>query len=60
MNTPEKEVEWLCSRTEEYCSAKNDISGVVEDLVNGGKLGQGFSSVDKLNEVDIGDDGLTH
>jgi hypothetical protein len=58
MSTTNKELEWLHRRTEAYHSGKDSISGVVEDLENEGKLGQGFSSVDCLDEVDIGDGSL--
>jgi hypothetical protein len=33
----------------------DDAMGVVEDLDELGKLGRGFSSMDDLEEVDIGD-----
>jgi hypothetical protein len=33
----------------------DDAMGVVEDLDELGKLGQGFSSMDNLEKVDIGD-----
>jgi hypothetical protein len=60
MSTTTKEIEWLCHRTEEYRSGKNNIGGVIEDLENEGKLGQGFSSVNNLDEVDIGDGSVCH
>jgi hypothetical protein len=50
-----KNLEWLSRRTTEYCSYTNDAMGVVEDLDELGKLGQGFSSMDDLEKVDIGD-----
>jgi hypothetical protein len=50
-----KDLEWLSRRTEEYCSSKDDAMGVVEDLNEIGKLGRGFSSIDDLDKVDIGD-----
>jgi hypothetical protein len=40
---------------EEYCSLRNNIGKVVEDFDEIGKLGLGFSLVDVLDEVDIGD-----
>jgi hypothetical protein len=55
MSTTTKELEWMHHQTEEYHIGKNYIGGVVEDLQGQGKLGQGFSSVDGLDEVDIGD-----
>jgi hypothetical protein len=42
-------------RTTEYCSSTNNAIGVVEDLDELGKLGRGFSSMDDLEEIDIGD-----
>jgi hypothetical protein len=50
-----KDLEWLSRRTEEYCSSKDDAMGIVEDLNEIGKLGRGFSSIDDLDKVDIGD-----
>jgi hypothetical protein len=43
---------------EEYRSSKDNIADVVEDLEDMGKLGRGFSTIDELEEVDIGD-GIT-
>jgi hypothetical protein len=50
-----KDLECLSRRTVEYCSYTDDAMGVVEDLDELGKLGRGFSSMDDLEEVDIGD-----
>jgi hypothetical protein len=50
MTSKEGELKWLHHRTKE-----NDVSDLVEDLGEDGKLGQGFSSVDELEEIDIGD-----
>jgi hypothetical protein len=55
MTSKEGELKWLHHRTEEYRSKENDLSDLVEDLAEDGKLGQGFSSVDELEEIDIGD-----
>jgi hypothetical protein len=55
MSTTGKELEWLHRQTEEYRASKNKLGGVVEELENEGKLGHGFSLVDELDEVDIGD-----
>jgi hypothetical protein len=55
MSTTTKELEWLRRRTEEYRVGKNDIGRAMEDMESEEKLGQGFSSVDGLDEVDIGD-----
>jgi hypothetical protein len=50
-----RDLEWLSKRTTEYCSSMGDAIGVVEDLDKLGKLGGGFSSMDDLEEIDIGD-----
>jgi hypothetical protein len=55
MVTPTRDLEWLSRRTTEYHSSKDDAMGVVEDLDELGKLGRGFSSMDNLEKVDIGD-----
>jgi hypothetical protein len=49
-----KDLEFLSRRTTEYRSYTEDVMGVVEDLDELGKLGRGFSSMDDLEEVDIG------
>jgi hypothetical protein len=51
-----KDLEWLSRRTMEYHSSKDDAMGVVEDIDELGKLGRGFSSMDDLENVDIGDE----
>jgi hypothetical protein len=48
-------IEWLKQRVEQYQSEKNDVYEVVEDFSEIEKLGQGFTSIDPLEEVDIGD-----
>jgi hypothetical protein len=55
MMSVSKDLEWLSRRTTEYCSSKDDAMGMVEDLDELGKLGRGFSSMDDLEKVDIGD-----
>jgi hypothetical protein len=55
MSNKRESLEWLRHRTEEYRSGKNDAHDLVEDLEHEGKLGQGFSSMDRLEEMDIGD-----
>jgi hypothetical protein len=40
---------------EQYRSITNDMCEVIEDFDEVEKLGQGFSSVDPLEEIDIGD-----
>jgi hypothetical protein len=54
----QKNVEWLCHRTEQYRSTTNDMCEAIEDFDEVEKLGQGFSSADPLEEIDIGD-GIT-
>jgi hypothetical protein len=54
----QKNVEWLWHRTEQYQSTMNDMCEVIEDFKEVEKLGQSFSSVDPLEEIDIGD-GIT-
>jgi hypothetical protein len=56
MTAATRDLEWLSRRTTEYRSSKDDAMGVVEDLDELGKLGQGFSSMDDLEKVDIGDE----
>jgi hypothetical protein len=43
-----KDLELLSRRIAEYRSYTDDAMGVVEDLDELGKLGQGFSSMDDL------------
>jgi hypothetical protein len=50
-----RDLEWLSRQTAEYHSSKDGAMGVVEDLDELGKLGQGFPSMDDLEKVDIGD-----
>jgi hypothetical protein len=50
-----KDLDWLSKRTEDYRSSKVNAMGIVEDLDEIGKLGLGFSSMDDLDKVDIGD-----
>jgi hypothetical protein len=47
--------EWLQQRIDHYRAHKTDTCEAIEDLADLGKLGQGFTSVDPLEEVDIGD-----
>jgi hypothetical protein len=54
----QKNVKWLRHRTEQYRSIANDMCEAIEDFDEVEKLGQGFSSVDPLEEIDIGD-GIT-
>jgi hypothetical protein len=49
----QKNVEWLWHRTEQYQSTTNDMCVAIEDFDEVEKLGQGFSSADPLEEIDI-------
>jgi hypothetical protein len=55
MMSVSKDLEWLGRHRAEYRSYTDDAMGMVEDLDKLGKLGQGFSSMDDLEKVDIGD-----
>jgi hypothetical protein len=57
MNT-QNNIEWLWHCTEQYQSTTNAICEAIEDFDEVEKLEQGFSSVDFLEEIDIGD-GIT-
>ena len=48
-------IKWLQKCTEEYRSGKSNMHETIEDFDDMEKLGQGFSSADPLEEVDIGD-----
>jgi hypothetical protein len=48
-------LEWLQQRREHYRVDKNDLCEPIEDFDDLSKLGQGFTSVDPLEKVDIGD-----
>jgi hypothetical protein len=58
MASKDKDIEWLVKWNEEYRSCKSNTEDVVEELEDVGKLGRGFSSVDELEEIDIGNGGL--
>ena len=51
----EDNLDWLQKRVEQYRSDKNDICEAIDDFDEVQKLGQGFSSADPLEEIDIGD-----
>jgi hypothetical protein len=55
MMSEERSLERQRRGTEEFCSRTNDIHDVVEEMEQDGKLGQGFSSKDRLTEMDIVD-----
>jgi hypothetical protein len=48
-------IEWLKKCIEQYRLQTNDIIEAVDDFSEVEKLGQGFTSADPLEEVDIGD-----
>jgi hypothetical protein len=50
----QKNVKWLRYRTEQYRSTTNDMCVAIEDFEEVEILGQGFSSADPLEEIDIG------
>jgi hypothetical protein len=54
MMSKEDNVAWLQWRTAEHRARRGEAGEVVEDFDEVGKLGQGFSSVDDLEEVDLG------
>jgi hypothetical protein len=51
----QKNVEWLRHRMEQYRSTTNNMCEAIEDFDEVEKLGQGFSSADPLEEINIGD-----
>ena len=46
---------WLQERIEHYRAKTNDMCEATEDFSDFDKLGQGFTSADPLEKVDIGD-----
>jgi hypothetical protein len=55
MMNKENSIKWLQERTEGYRSIMNDTGELVEDFNEVGKLGSGFTLIDELEEIDIGD-----
>ena len=49
------DADWLMERIEHYRSRMNDMCEAIEDTEDMDKLGQGFTSADPLEKVDIGD-----
>ena len=47
--------EWLEKRLVEYRAVGSDMGESIEEIEDMDKLGQGFTSADPLEEVDIGD-----
>jgi hypothetical protein len=54
----QKNIEWLRHRMEQYQSITHNMCEAIEVFDEVEKFGQGFSSVDPLEEIDIGD-GIT-
>jgi hypothetical protein len=48
-------VEWLQKHVEHYRANKNDMCEAIDESEDLDKLGQGLTSADPLEEVDIGD-----
>jgi hypothetical protein len=59
MMSREDNVAWLQWRAGEYHAGRRETGELVEDFDEVGKHGQGFSSVDELEEVDLGK-GVAH
>jgi hypothetical protein len=55
MMDKEKCIAWLLERMVEYRAKKDGISELVEDFEDVGSLGQGFSAMDELQEVNLGE-----
>jgi hypothetical protein len=55
MMNKDQSIEWLQCWTEEYRSKEKDMGDLLEEVEHEGKLGQGFASMDHLEEMDIGD-----
>ena len=47
--------EWLQKRLDKYRAERNDMCEAIEEPDDMDKLGQGITSADPLEEVDIGD-----
>jgi hypothetical protein len=48
-------IEWLKHRVDQYRANKTDACEAIDDFDELDKLGQGFTSTDPLEQVDIGD-----
>jgi hypothetical protein len=53
-NVMDHNIEWLKKHVEQYRLEKNDMCEAVENFSEIEKLGQGFTSANPLEEVDIG------
>jgi hypothetical protein len=47
-------IEWLKHRVKQYQTSKTDACEAIDDFDELDKLGQGFTSADALEQVDIG------
>jgi hypothetical protein len=54
MVSKENALEWLHQHNKDHKDGKTELSEVVEDFDDVGKLGQGFALVDDLVEIDVG------
>jgi hypothetical protein len=54
MVSKENALEWLHQHNKDHKDGKPELSEVVEDFDDVGKLGQGFALVDDLVEIDVG------
>jgi hypothetical protein len=52
----QKKVEWLRHRMDQYRSTTNEMCKAIEDFDEVEILGQGFTSANPLEEIDIGDE----
>jgi hypothetical protein len=59
MMSKECSVARLQERTAEYRARKDGVSELVEDFDKVGELGQGFSTIDKLQEINLGEGDLS-
>jgi hypothetical protein len=59
MMSKEDSIAWQRQRMVECRAWKEGVSEVVEDFVEVKKLGQGFSLVDELKEVNLGEECAT-
>jgi hypothetical protein len=53
MLSKEDNIMWLQRHTSRYCSERDKMAKVVEDFNDVRKLGQSFTSVNKLEEVNL-------
>jgi hypothetical protein len=58
MSSMQKNIKWLRHLTEQYRPITNDMCATTKNFDEVEKLGQRFSTVDPLEEIDIGD-GIT-